>query len=114
MKIKLPLICAFVVSQVLVAADAEITQNHAQEVANYYLARYFPEIGCGGARRPTLRGEYWESAVAIGEDAKPSGTIRVHRFTGTVSYQGPLGHRPSASAESLDRWASKGNATRKP
>jgi len=112
MRVTFSLLCALLISQVLVAA--EITQNHAQEVANYYFARYFPDIGCGGARRPTLRGDYWESVVAIGEGAEPSGTIRVHRSTGTVSYQGSLGHRPSDSAESLDRWASRSHAIRKP
>jgi len=96
------------------AADSDMTQDRAQEVANYYFARYFPDIGCGGAMRPTLRGDYWESVVAVGEDASPSGTIRVYRSTGMVSYDGPLGRTPPASAESLFQWALSTHATRKP
>ena len=114
MKATVLALIALLLWQLAFAADGEMTQDRAQEVANYYFARYFPDTGCGGAKRPTLRGDYWESVVAVGEDALPSGTIRVHRSTGTVSYHGPLGRTPPASAESLFQWASRTHATRKP
>ena len=114
MKTALVIVTAMLLYSAGLATGPDITQDRAQELANYYFAHQFPRIGCGGAKRPTLRDDYWESPVAIGDGATPSGTIRVHRSTGAVSYQGPLGRRPSVSAESLDRWATRNNATRKP
>jgi|SRR5207248_6993403 len=88
-------------------AGGEITQSRAHQIAAYYFARYFPREGCGGARFPTLRGDYWESIVGIGVAGTPRGTIHIHRYTGRVSYSGPFLLKPSTSAESLERWAAK-------
>src|SRR5438128_10715557 len=81
-------------------AGSEITQNHAHQIAAYYFARYFPREGCGGAQLPTLLGDYWESVVGIGEAGTSRGIIRIHRYSGSVSYSGPFLLKPSTSAES--------------
>jgi hypothetical protein len=104
-KVTLLLVCALFASAFEALAGADITQDRAHQIAAYYFARYFPREGCGGAALPTLRGEYWESSVRIGEAGKPSGTIRIHRLTGRVSYVGPYLLKPSTSADSLERWA---------
>jgi hypothetical protein len=101
------IVCALLVSQFAVAASAEISQGRAHQLAAYYFARYFPRESCGGAALPTLRGEYWESTVAIGVAGTSRGMIRVHRRTGRVSYHGPFLLKPAVSGESLDRWAHK-------
>jgi hypothetical protein len=90
--------------QFALASGTDITRDRAHQLAVHYFARYSSE-GCGGAAVPELHGEYWESIVRIGYAGTPSGTIRVHRHTGTVSYAGPLRFGPAVSAESLDRWS---------
>jgi hypothetical protein len=105
MRVTLVLVCALFASAFEAVASADITQDRAHQIAAYYLARYFPREGCGGAALPTLHGDYWESSVRIGEAGKPSGTIRIHRLTGRVYYSGPYLLKPSTSAESLERWA---------
>ena len=103
-----------VISQFAFAADAAISQYRAHQLATFYFARYF-NTGCGGASEPKLRGEYWESTVRIGRAGTPSGTIRVHRHTGRVSYDRPFSLKPMVSAESLDRWSkSLDECTHKP
>ena len=98
---------AVVIAVLLASAFAggQITQSRAHQIAAYYFARYFPREGCGGAQLPTLHGDYWDSVVGIGEAGTPRGTIRIHRYTGAVSYSGPFLLKPSTSAESLERWA---------
>ena len=86
-------------------AAGEMTQNRAHQIAAWYYGRYFPREDCGGARRPTLRGDYWESTVGIGYAGRPSGTIRIHRYTGKVLYNGPYLLKPPTSAKSLEKWA---------
>jgi hypothetical protein len=98
------LVSAFIGS---VFASGEITQGRAHQIATWYFARYFPRQGCGGAQLPTLLGDYWESTVAIGYAARPSGTILVHRLTGRVLYRGPLLLKPATSADSLERWSKR-------
>jgi hypothetical protein len=95
------------------AADVEISQDRAQKLADYYFDRYFPEIGCGAAMDPKRRFHYWTFVVAVGYGGVPSGTIRVHRFTGEASYIGPLGAMPRISADLLERWHRE-KATHKP
>ena len=95
---------ALLTCQFALAARGDITRDRAHQLAAYYFARYFNE-GCGGAALPELHGEYWESTARIGYAGTPSGTIRVHRRTGTVSYDRPLSFKPTVSAESLDRWS---------
>ena len=104
MKTTLVAFTALVTSQFALAASGDITQDRAHQLAAYYFARYFNE-GCGGAAVPELHGDYWESTVRIGVAGTPSGTIRVHRHTGTVSYNRPYGFKPTVSAEALDRWS---------
>jgi hypothetical protein len=86
-------------------ADSVITQSQAHQIAAYYFARSFPREGCGGAKLPTLHGDYWESVVGIGYAGTASGIIRIHRLTGRVSYSGPYFLKPPTSADSLERWA---------
>ena len=100
--------------QFAVAADTEISRDRAHQLATWYFARYFPREGCGGAAEPVRRGDRWESTVRIGYAGTPSGTIFVHRYTGRVSYHGPFFLKPPVSADSLVRWASRENITRKP
>ena len=97
------LLAAALLSRAL--AGGEITQSRAHQIAAYYFGRYFPREGCGGAALPELRGDYWESTVRIGAAGTPSGTIRIHRVTGKVSYSGPYFLKPPTSADSLERWA---------
>ena len=104
MKTALALLCWLLVSQSSFMADGEMSRNRAHQLAAYYFARYFAE-GSGGAALPTLRGEYWESTVGIGYAGTPSGTIRIQRHSGRVSYDRRLSFKPSVSAESLDRWS---------
>jgi hypothetical protein len=114
MKTTLLAFTALLTCQFALAARGDITQDRAHQLAAYYFARYFNE-GCGGAALPELHGEYWESTVRIGYAGTASGTIRVHRHTGTVSYNRPFGFKPTVSAETLDRWSkSLGERTRKP
>jgi hypothetical protein len=104
MKILVFAFAALFTYQFALAAGTDITRDRAHQLAVHYFARYSSE-GCGGAAVPDPHAEYWESVVRIGYAGIPSGTIRVHRRTGTVSYNGPLRLGPTVSAESLDRWS---------
>jgi hypothetical protein len=107
-------LCALMLSVSAVEAGAPINQDRAHQLAVWYFARYFPREDCGGAALPVLRKDYWESTVRIGRAGIRRGTINVDRHTGRLSYHGPFLLKPAVSAESLDRWASTDNGTRKP
>lgn len=96
--------CLLLLSQIVAVAGAPISRERAHQLAAFYFARYF-RTGCGGTAEPTLHGDYWESTVRIGFAGKPSGTIRVHRHTGRVSYDRAFAFKPAVAAESLDMWA---------
>src|SRR5436190_24071208 len=100
----LVLLAAILLCRASVAADAEIPEHRAGVLAGYYWDRYFPEIGCGAPLPTGRRFHYWTFVVAVGYGGVPSGTIRVHRFTGETSYIGPLGARPRIAAGLLERW----------
>jgi hypothetical protein len=114
MRATLLVFCALLVFGSAAVAGAPISQDRAHQLAVWYFARYFPRESGGGAALPTLREDYWESTVGIGRAGTPRGTIRVHRYTGRISYRGPFFLKPAVSAQSLERWASTENGTRKP
>src|SRR6266404_6273587 len=104
MKSIVVVVAAILLLRASCAADVEISQDRAHTLACYYWDRYFPEILCGAPTDPKRRFHYWTFVVAVGYGGIPSGTIRVHRFTGETSYIGPLGARPRISADLLERW----------
>jgi hypothetical protein len=105
---------AILLSCIPLAAGREISLNRAQELADRYFVYSFPEIGGGSALRPVKRFDYWAFVLVIGYGGIPSGTIRVNRTTGDVSYDGPLGRRSTVPAANLDQWAARQKVTRKP
>jgi hypothetical protein len=105
MRVTLLLFCALIGLHSAVAANSEISQQRAHQLSTYYFGRYFPREGCGGVALAMLCGDYWESTVRIGAAGTPRGTIRIHRYSGKVSYDGPFLLKSTVSAESLERWA---------
>lgn len=103
MKIKALFI--FILSLSTLVAATPMSKDRADQLIGWYFSKYFPKEGCGAAMPPLLKGDYWESTVALGYSGTPSGMIRVNRLTGKVSYLGPLHFRPDISSESLENWA---------
>jgi hypothetical protein len=79
--------------------SVQITADRAWHLAAMYYAHYIS--GCGGVGEVAAHGSYWQAPVHFGVAGTPQGSIRVDRYTGTVSY----GWRhPTVSAKSLDQW----------
>ena len=83
-------------------AHADISQDHAQQLAQTYFVRYF-HIGCGGVGVPTLRGDRWEAPLRLGVAGTFSGYVYVDSRTGDVSSRG----HPVASAASLEAYSAE-------
>jgi hypothetical protein len=94
-------LCSVAIVQLGVAAPNEtkgINADRAWKLASMYYHCHVS--GCGGVGEVVLHGDYWEAPVHFGYAGTPQGSIRVHRYSGTVSYRG----HPTVSAESLDAW----------
>lgn len=99
-------ILASAVLAIGLAAASDVTQIDAQLLASAYAARYLPACI---AQQPKLQGDHWEAAVVSGRPPTPSGTIRIDQATGSVSYDGPLGSKPTASAAALRHYIEYGH-----
>ena len=88
-------------------SDSGDAKTDAYLLAMTYVARYLDEYV---AESPTLIANHWESVViGGGRDRAPRGVIRIDRSTGNVSYEGPLGSKPSVSAAVLRHWLRYGH-----
>ena len=88
------------VALVTSSAHADISQEHAHQLAATYFVRYF-HIGCGGVAVPIFRGDHWDAPLHLGVAGTFSGYIRVDARTGQVSSD----RYPVASAASLEAWS---------
>jgi hypothetical protein len=85
-------------------ADPSISRERAHQLVRMYCLHYFWSPLRGVATLPVQRGEYWESTLLMGTRRVPRGTIRIHRRTSIVSFDGSALFKPSISADSLERW----------
>jgi hypothetical protein len=83
-------------------AHADISRDHAHQLAATYFVRYFA-IGCGGVGVPVFRGDHWDAPLQLGYAGTFSGYIRVNARTGQVSSD----HYPVASAASLEAYSAE-------
>jgi hypothetical protein len=71
------------IASMKIAANG-VSLDQAERLAKAYFQVFFGV--CGGTGTPQQRGNFWIVPIVVGMNGTPSGVLRVHRFTGAVSY----------------------------